>query len=171
MRRRFALAAAAAAVAAVPVLLGACGDGEGVQSFSSGLPPEARGMSFVAGGRCSVDSISATRAEDVWRAGRDKPLRFSGWAIETSTMTTSDWLVVELAAPNDARRFFAGTTTRGERGDLMAALGAGPGLSKAAFELIAAPGDLPAGRYTVRLLFGSAAGGISCTTPVPLELH
>jgi hypothetical protein len=53
----------------------------------------------------------------------------------------------------------------------MAALGPGPGLSKAAFELIAAPGDLPAGRYTVRLLFGSAAGGISCATPVPLELH
>jgi hypothetical protein len=140
------------------------------QVFGTGFPEPARGLSYVAGGRCSLDFVTATPTERGWRTDTAKPIRFSGWALEDVAQPASPWVVIELAAPGDRARYFAATTFRSPRTDLFAVLGDGPGVRNAAFELVASADALPRGPYTVRVLMRGAAGGLTCNTGKVLEL-
>ena len=155
---------------AAAALLAACAKDPDAQAFGTAFPEPARGLSFVTGGRCNLEFVTGARIDRGWRADGAKPLKFSGWALEDVAKPASDWIVVELAAPGDRARYFALTKFRSPRADLAVALGEGPGVRNAAFELIARPDKLPRGRYSVRVLMRGAAGGLSCETNRVLEL-
>jgi hypothetical protein len=159
-----------------PVILGAlllaagCARDPDVQAFGTAFPEPARGLSYVAGGRCSLDFVTGTPIDNSWRTDTSDPLTFSGWALEDVAKLGSPWVAIELAAPNDRARYFAATTIRSPRPDLAAALGDGPGVRNAAFELIARADDLPRGRYAVRVLMRGGGSGLVCDTGRVVEL-
>jgi hypothetical protein len=155
----------------VAALAGGCAQEPDTQAFGTAFPEPARGLSYVAGGRCGLDFVTGTPTSKGWRADTSKPLRFSGWALEDIARPASEWIVVELAGPGDRARFFAVTSFRSSRGDLAGALGDGPGVRNAAFELVARAEALPRGRYAVRLLMRGAASGLVCETGRVLELY
>ena len=140
------------------------------QAFGTAFPEPARGLTFGNGGRCSLDFASGTPSGRNWRTDTTKPIRFSGWALEDPAKPASSWVVIELAAPGDRARYFAVTTSRNARADLTAAMGDGPGLRNAAFELVARAETLPRGRYTIRVLMKGGTGGLICETGRVLEL-
>ena len=156
--------------AAVVALVAGCSREPDTQAFGTAFPEPARGLSYVAGGRCNVDLASGTPTARGWRTDTTKPLRFSGWALEDPAKPASDWVVVELAAPGDRARYFAATTLRNPRADLAARLGDGPGIRRAAFELAARADTLPRGRYAIRVLMKGGSGGLICETGRVLEL-
>lgn len=151
-------------------LAAACSREPETQAFGTAFPAPARGLTYVAGGRCSLDAVTGTPVDRGWRADTAKPLRFSGWALEDPARPASEWVAIELAAPGDRARYFAATTFRSPRADLAASLGDGPGVRNAAFELVARADDLPRGRYAVRVLMRGSAGGVVCDTGRTLEL-
>ena len=151
-------------------LVAACTREPDTQAFGTAFPEPARGLSFVAGGRCNLDSVSGTRFDRGWRTDAATPLKFSGWALEDVAKPASEWVVIELAAPGDRARYFAVTTFRSPRADLASALGDGPGVRNAAFELVARAETLPRGRYVVRVLMRGGTGGLTCETGRVLEL-
>jgi hypothetical protein len=140
------------------------------QAFGTAFPEPARGLTFVAGGQCSLDLASGTPSGRGWRTDTAKPVRFSGWALEDPAKPASEWIVIELAAHGDRARYFAVTTTRNSRADLAAAIGDGPGVRNAAFELVARAESLPRGRYAIRVLMKGVTGGLICETRRVLEL-
>jgi len=140
------------------------------QAFGTAFPEPARALTFVAGGRCSLDLASGTPSGRGWRTDTSKPLRLSGWALEDPAKPASDWIVIELAAPGDRARYFALTTFRNPRPDLAAGMGEGPGLRNAAFEVVARAETLPRGRYLIRVLMKGTNGGLICDTGRVLEL-
>jgi hypothetical protein len=153
------------------VLLAACGRGPEPQSFGSAVPEPARGLAFAPGGRCNLDLVSGTETPRGWRTSTVSPIRISGWAIGEVAQVGSPWVVVELVAPGDRARFFAVTTVRRMRSDLVTSLGDGPALSNAGFELVVRAESLPRERYAVYLLMrGGATGGLACATGRTLEL-
>jgi hypothetical protein len=152
-------------------LVAACSKEPDTQAFGTAFPEPARGLSFVAGGRCNLESVTGTPIDRGWRSDSAAALKFSGWALEDAAKPASEWIVVELAAPRDRARYFAVTTFRSPRADLAAALGDGPGVRSAAFELVARTDNLPRGRYAVRVLMRGAAGGVSCETNRVIELN
>ena len=151
-------------------LAAGCAKEADVQAFGTAFPEPARGLSFVVGGRCNLESVTATPIDRGWRSDSSKPIRFSGWALEDIAKPASEWIVIELAAPNDRARYFAATTFRSPRADLVPALGDGPGVKNAAFEVIARADMLPRGRYAVRVLMRGGTGGLICDTNRLLEL-
>jgi hypothetical protein len=158
-------------VALVATALAAgCSKEPDTQAFGTAFPEPARGISFVAGGRCNVDFVTGTPTDRGWRTDSSKPIKFSGWALEDAANAASEWVVVELAAPADRARYFAVTAFRSPRADLAGMLGDGPGLRNAAFELIARTDSLPRGRYAVRLLMRGGAEGLRCETNRQVEL-
>jgi hypothetical protein len=161
---------AAAVLAAAIALAAGCAREPDVQAFGTGLPEPARGLSYVAGGRCSLDLASGTPIANGWRTDTAQPVRFSGWALEDPAKPASEWIVVELAAPGDRARYFAVSAIRSPRADLASSLGDGPGVRNAAFELVARADRLPRGRYAVRILMRGGAGGLICETGRVLEL-
>jgi hypothetical protein len=162
---RFLLVALATAA-----LAAACAKDPDVQAFGTAFPEPARGLSFVAGGRCNLEFVTGTPVDRGWRTDSSKPIRFSGWALEDIAKPASEWIVVELAAPGERARYFAATTFRSPRADLVPALGDGPGVKNAAFEVIARADTLPRGRYSVRVLMRGGVGGLICETKRLLEL-
>ena len=156
-------------VAAVALVAG-CSREPDTQAFGTAFPEPARGLSYVAGGRCSLDLASGTPIPRGWRTDTAKPIRFSGWALEDPAKPASEWIVIELAAPGDRARFFAVTTFRSPRSDLAPAMGDGPGIRNAAYELVARADKLPRGRYAVRVLMKGGTGGLVCETGRVLEL-
>jgi hypothetical protein len=158
-----------AAVAAVALASG-CANESDTQSFGTAFPEPARGLSFVAGGRCNVELVTGVPMERGWRTDTAKPLRIAGWALEDVAKPASEWIVVELAAPGGRARYFAVTTFRSPRADLLSALGDGPGVRNAAFELVARADTLPRGRYALRVLMRGGTGGLMCDTNRVLEL-
>lgn len=157
-------------VALAAILVGACSREPETQAFGTAFPEPARGLSFVAGGRCSLDFVTGTPIERGWRADSAKPIKFSGWALEDVAMPASDWIVVELAVRGDRARYFVATTFRSPRADLAAGLGDGPGIRNAAFEALARADRLPHGRYVVRILMRGATGGLICESNRIVEL-
>jgi hypothetical protein len=141
-----------------------------VQAFGTAFPEPARGLSFVAGGRCNVEFVSGAPIDRGWRSNSAKPIRISGWALEDVAKPASEWVVIELAAPGDRARYFASTTFRSPRADLAAVLGEGPGVRNAAFEVVARAETLPRGRYAVRVLMRGGTGGLICEANRVLEL-
>ena len=158
----------AAALAAT--LVAGCTKEPETQAFGTAFPEPARGLSFVAGGRCNIEFVTGVPAGRGWRTDTSKPLKFSGWALEDVAKPASEWIVVELAAPADRARYFAVTTFRSPRTDLASGLGDGPGVRNAAFELVARADALPRGRYAVRVLMRGGSGGLICDTGRVLEL-
>jgi len=158
------------AILAVAIVAG-CAREPDVQAFGTAFPEPARGLSFVAGGRCNVESVTGSPIDRGWRAEGEKPLKFSGWALEEAAKPASAWVVVELAAPGGRARYFAATTFRSPRPDLAASLGDGPGVHGAAFELVARADTLPRGRYAIRVLMRSGEGGLVCETNRVIELN
>ncbi len=156
-------------VAVVAILAGGCSKEPETQAFGTAFPEAARGLSFVAGGLCSLDFVTGAAIERGWRADSAKPIRFSGWALEDVAKPASEWIVVELAAPGDRARYFAATTFRSPRTDLTG-LGDGPGIGNAAFEVIARADRLPRGRYAVRILMRGGTGGLICESNRIVEL-
>ncbi len=159
-----------AAAMLVALLAVACTREPEPQAFGIAVPEPARGVAFAAGARCSVELVTGTANATGWRTDTVKPLRFSGWALEDVAYPASEWIVMELAASGERARFFAVTTTRGPRGDLVPTLGDGPGVRNAGFELVARADALPRGRYAIRLLMRGAAGGLVCDTRRVVEL-
>lgn len=141
-----------------------------VQAFGTAFPEPARGLSFVAGGRCNVEFVSGTPIDRGWRSNSAKPIKISGWALEDVAKPASEWIVIELAAPGDRARYFASTTFRSARADLATGLGDGPGVRSAAFEVVARADALPRGRYAVRVLMRGGTGGLICQSNRVLEL-
>lgn len=141
-----------------------------MQTFGTAFPEPARGLSYVAGGRCNLESVTGTPTARGWRTDSTKPIRFSGWALEDVAKPASEWIVVELAAPGDRARYFAVTTFRSPRTDLATGLGDGPGVRNAAFEVIARADPLPRGRYAVRILMRGGTGGLICESNRLVEL-
>lgn len=148
-----------------------CAKEPDVQAFGTAFPEPARGLSFVAGGRCNLESVTGTPIDRGWRTNSAKPIRFSGWALEDVAKPASEWIVIELAAPGERARYFAATTFRSPRPDLGPALGDGPGVKNAAFDVIARADTLPRGRYSVRVLMRGGVGGLVCETNRLLELN
>jgi len=157
-------------VAVVVILAGGCSKEPETQAFGTAFPEPARGLSFVAGGRCNLDFVTGAPIERGWRADSAKPIKFSGWALEDVAKPASEWVVVELAAPGDRARYFVVTTFRSPRTDLAPGLGDGPGVGNAAFELIARADRLPRGRYAVRILMRGGTGGLICESNRMVEL-
>ena len=155
---------------ATAVLAGGCTKDADIQSFGTAFPEPARGLSFVAGGRCNLESVTGKPIDRGWQTDSSKPIRFSGWAVEDIAKPASEWIVIELAAPGERARYFAATTFRSPRADLVATLGDGPGVKNAAFEVIARADTLPRGRYAVRVLMRGGVGGLICETSRRLEL-
>ena len=151
-------------------LVTSCAKEPDAQAFGTAFPEPARGLSFAAGGRCNLDAVTGTPIDHGWRSDGAEALKFSGWALEDVAKPASAWIVVELAAPGDRARYFAATTFRSSRTDLVSALGDGPGVRNAAFELSARADALPRGRYAVRLLKSGGAGGLICDPKRVLEL-
>jgi len=140
------------------------------QAFSSAFPEPARNLSYVAGGRCSLDIASGTATPRGWRTDATKPIWISGWAFDDPSRPASDWVVIELAAPGDRARFFALSTIRKPHALVNAQIGDVPASRNAAFELVARADRLPLGRYTVRVLMKGVKGGLICDTGRLLEL-
>jgi hypothetical protein len=151
-------------------LVAGCAQEPESQAFGTAFPEPARGISFVSGGRCNIESVTGARINRGWHAEGSKPLTFSGWALEEAAKPASKWIVVELAAPGGRARYFAVTTFRSPRPDLAAGLGDGPGVRNAAFELAARTDALPRGRYAIRVLMQGGEGGLVCETNRVLEL-
>jgi hypothetical protein len=147
-----------------------CSNEPDTQAFGTAYPEPARGLSYVAGGRCNLEFVSGTPIARGWRTTTTKPIKFSGWALEDVAKPASDWIVVELAAPGNRARYFAVTTFRSPRADLATGLGDGPGVRNAAFEVIARADTLPRGRYAVRLLMSGGSGGLICEANRLVEL-
>lgn len=164
MTRYFVVAIVATAVAT------GCSKNADTQAFGTAFPEPARGLSFVEGGRCNLDFVTGAPIERGWRADTSQPIRFSGWALEDAAKPASEWVVIELAAPGDRARYFVVTTFRSSRADLAGALGDGPGVRNAAFEVIARADTIPRGRYLVRLLMRGTSGGLRCETNRRVEL-
>jgi hypothetical protein len=158
-------------IAVVAAALGAgCTSQPDVQAFGTAFPEPARGLSFVAGGRCNVEFVSGAPIDRGWRSDSARPIRISGWALEDVAKPASEWIVIELAAPGDRARYFASTTFRSPRADLVAGLGDGPGVRNAAFEVVARADALPRGRYVMRVLMRGGTGGLICQANRVLEL-
>jgi hypothetical protein len=143
-------------------MVSGCSRDPDTQAFGTAFPEPARNLTYVAGGRCSLDLASGTPSGRGWRTDTAKPIRFSGWALEDPSKPASDWIVIELAAPGDRALYFAVATFRNPLPDLAAGMGDGPGLRKAAFELVARADTLPRGRYAIRVLMKGGTGGLSC---------
>jgi len=156
--------------ALVIILAGGCSKGPETPAFGTAFPDAARGLSFVAGGRCSLDFVTGTPIQRGWQADSAKPIKFSGWALEDVAKPASEWIVVELAAPGDRARYFVATTFRSPRTDLATGLGDGPGVGNAAFEVLARADRLPRGRYAVRILMRGGTGGLICESNRMVEL-
>ena len=147
-----------------------CSHEPDTQSFGTAFPEPARNITYVAGGRCSLDLASGAPMGRGWRTDTAKPLHFSGWALEDPSKPASEWIVIELAAPGDRARYFAVSTFRNPRPDLAAGMGDGPGLRRAAFELVARADALPRGPYAIRVLMKGDKGGLRCDTGRVLDL-
>jgi hypothetical protein len=158
------------AVALAAIIVGSCSQEPETQAFGTAFPEPARGLSFVAGGRCSIDFVTGSPIQRGWRADSAKPIKFSGWALEDVAKPASDWIVVELAVPGDRARYFVATTFRSPRADLASSLGDGPGIRNAAFEVLARADRLPHGRYVVRILMPGPTGGLICDSNRLIEL-
>lgn len=152
------------------ILAGGCAREPETQAFGTAFPEPARGLSFVAGGRCDLDIASGKPIDRGWRADSSKPIWISGWALEDPAMPASDWIVIELAARGDRARYFAVSSVRKPHAELAARIGDSPGVRNAAFELAARADTLPRGRYAVRVLMPGKAGGLICETGRVLEL-
>ena len=158
-------------VTAAALLATACSREPEAQAFSSGLPPQARNLSYVAGGQCHIDAASGTPVIEGWRVNTSTPIWISGWAYDDPGRPASEWIVVELAAPGDRARFFAVSSVRKPNAEVTARLGNSPASHNAAFELVARADMLPRGRYSIRVLMKSEKGGLKCETGRVLDLR
>ena len=161
--RRSHVARSVRAAGFAALVLAACAEYLGT-SFSEIAPQEISGRPVQAGGRCGLEAVNGVASGGPWHVSRARPANLRGWAIDPVSMTNSDWLVVELNPVGGGRPFYAITWARGVRDDLVYAIGPGPGIAKAAFELTGTFQRVPAGSFDVTLIVQASAGLVACRT-------
>lgn len=152
---------AAAVVAAFA--LAACAEYLGT-SFSEIAPPEIAGREVHDGARCALETVNNAQPGAPWRLSRQHRVTFRGWAIDGASLSTSDWLVVQLTGTGGGKRFYATAWTRGPRDDVVRELGTGAANARSGFELIGTLQLVPPGTYDIDLIVGAPAGPVSCAT-------
>jgi hypothetical protein len=143
--------------------LGACAEYLGT-SFSEIAPPEIAGRDVHPGARCALDSVNGAPPGAPWQLSRGHRVGFHGWAIDGATLSSSDWLVMQLTVVGGTRRYYATTWARGPRGDLAGELGTGAGGARPGFDLIGTLQQLPPGTYDIDIVVGAPSGPVSCAT-------
>ena len=131
-------------------------------SFSEIAPPEIAGRDVRPGARCALETVNGAPPGAPWRLSRRNSVNFHGWAVDTATLSSSDWLVVQLTATDGKRRYYAPTWARGTRGDLAAELGASA--ARPGFDLTGTLQQLPPGTYDIDVVIGAPSGPVSCAT-------
>jgi len=152
----------AAAFALAPLLAG-CAEYLGT-SFSEIAPPEIAGREVRAGARCGLETVNGVQPGAPWQLSRQRRVTLHGWAIDGASLTSSDWLVVQLKGAGGGKRYYATTWARGPRGDLAGVLGAGVVNARPAFDLIGTLQQVPPGTYDVDVILGAPSGPVSCET-------
>jgi hypothetical protein len=131
-------------------------------SFSEIAPPEIAGRDVRPGARCALETVNGAPPGAPWRLSRRHSVNFHGWAVDTATLSSSDWLVVQLTATDGKRRYYAPTWARGTRGDLAAELGGSA--ARPGFDLTGTLQQLPPGTYDIDVVIGAPSGPVSCAT-------
>jgi hypothetical protein len=149
-------------VLAAALALAACAEYLGT-SFSEIVPPEIAGRDVQPGARCSLEAVNDAPAGEPWHVSRAHRVHFRGWALESATLTASDWLVVALAKEGGGKRWYAVTWARGGRDDVARATGSAP-TARPAFDLAGTLHLVPPGVYDVEVIVGGPAGPVSCAT-------
>jgi len=143
--------------------LAACADYLGT-SFSEIAPPEIAGLDVRPGAGCYLERVNGADPGAPWRVSRQHRVLFEGWAIDGATLTSSDWLVVQLTKAGGGKRYYATTWARAPRADVAAALGAGAASARPGFDLGATLQQVPPGAYEIDLIVGAPTGPVSCAT-------
>jgi hypothetical protein len=141
--------------------LAACAEYLGT-SFSEIAPPEIAGRDVRPGARCALETVNGAPSGAPWRLSRRHRVNFHGWAIDGSTLSSSDWLVVRLTATGGKQTYYATTWARGTRSDLAAELGASA--ARPGFDLAGTLQQLPPGTYDIDIVVGAPSGPVSCST-------
>ena len=139
--------------------LAACAEYLGT-SFSQIAPPELGGREPQPGGQCWLETVNGVQPGEPWQVSRQRRVVFRGWALDGATLSTSVWLVVRLR--NAGGRYYAVTWARANREDVGRALGKGPGIAQAGFELIGTLQQVPPGTYDIDLVIGVPTGPVLC---------
>ncbi len=146
---------------ALAFALTACAEYLGT-SFSQIAPPEFAGREPQAGGKCWLEAVNGAEPGAPWQVSRQHRVHFRGWAVDGATLSTSGWLVVRLT--NAGGRYYALTWARANREDVGRALGAGPGIAQAGFDLMGTLQQVPPGTYEIDVIIGAPTGPVSCAT-------
>ena len=152
---------AAAVVAAFA--LAACAEYLGT-SFSEIAPPEIAGREVHDGAHCALETVNNAPPGAPWQLSRQRRVTFHGWAIDGASLSTSDWLVLQLTGAGGGKRYYATAWARGPRDDLVRELGAGAANARSGFDLIGTLQLVTPGTYDIDLIVGAPAGPVSCAT-------
>ena len=143
--------------------LAACAEYLGT-SFSEIAPPEIAGREVHDGARCALETVNNAPPGAPWRLSRQSRVTFHGWAVDGASLSTSDWLVVQLTGGGGGKRYYATAWARGPRDDLVRELGAGAANVRAGFDLIVTLHLVTPGSYDIDLIVGGPSGPVSCAT-------
>ena len=154
--RRVAAFVAAFALAACAEYLGT--------SFSEIAPPEIAGRDVRPGAKCWLETVNGAQPGVPWQLSRQHRVIFRGWALDGATLSSSDWIVVQLTKSGDGKRFYATTWARGLRDDVAREYGPGAATARSGFELTGTLQQVPPGTYDIDLVLGAPTGPVSCAT-------
>ena len=87
-----------------------------------------------------------------------------GWALDGASLSSSDWLVVQLTQAGGGKRYYATTWARSLRGDVARELGAAAATARSGFELTGTLQQVPPGTYDIDVVVGGPAGPAWCPT-------
>ncbi|MEO8675483.1 MAG: hypothetical protein ABI569_07880 [Casimicrobiaceae bacterium] len=151
------------AAVVVAFALAACAEYLGT-SFSEIAPPEIAGRDVRDGARCALQTVNGAQPGAPWRLSRQHRVMLHGWALDGATLSTSDWLVVQLTKTGGAKRYYATTWARGPRDEVVRELGSGAAAARPGFDLTGTLQQIPPGTYDIDLIVGAPAGPVSCAT-------
>jgi hypothetical protein len=143
--------------------LAACAEYLGT-SFSEIAPPEIAGRDVRPGARCNLEAINGAQPGAPWQLSRRHAVNLHGWALDGATLSTSDWLVVQLTPAGGGKRYYATTWARGPREDVARELGSGAASARSGFDLTGTLQQVPPGTYDVDVVLGAPTGPVSCAT-------
>src|SRR6266550_6660064 len=105
-------------------------------SFSEIAPPEIAGSEVRAGARCALETVNGAQPGAPWQLSRHHRVRFNGWALDGATLSSTDWLIVQLTKTGGGRHYYAATWARAPRDEVARELGAGAASTRSGFELV-----------------------------------
>ena len=154
---------ARAAAVLVACALAACAEYLGT-SFSEIAPPEIAGRDVGGGARCWLETVNGAQPGAPWQVSRQHRVILRGWALDGTSLSSSDWIVVQLTKTGGGKRYYATTWARSLRDDVARELGAGAANARSGFELTGTLQQVPPGTYDIDLVVGGPAGPVSCPT-------